>query len=316
MANTYWGNQLKMGGGPRPMASADLMAQFNAADNAGKAQMLTRGLRTPDGQDQYTAIRRAVQAANPGMTTNQFQSGLTQLTAQGAANPFAGGSLPSFAGSMTPSGAGAGTPPAMVAGGGAGGAGVTGVGAPTLAQLATGSAASPQQGAMGSPGYGVNVSDYLDPSMKFQMDEAQRVLENSAAARGSLNSGQTMRDLTSLATNMARTDYNNAFNRAANTRDFTYGVDSADRLFDYNASNADRAFDYGRLRDLANMGLSGTSTATSGENQLAGILAGLMGNQGQIQASGTIGGSNTVNNTISQIIANMMQNSMLANLGA
>lgn len=290
MANTYWGNQLKMGGGgPRPMASADLMAQFNSADPSGKLQMLNRSLNLPGGGSQYDAIRRAYQQQNV-MSTNDFQRWMATL--QGQAGESGGYNKPT-----------------------AGGAAPIGGGTPTLAQMATGQGSSPA-GGMGSPGYGVNVSDYLDPSMKFQMDEAQRVLENSAAARGSLNSGQTLRDLTSLATNMARTDYNNAFNRAANTRDFTYGVDSADRLFDYNAANADRAFDYGRLRDLAGMGLSGTSTATGGENQLAGILAGLMGNQGQIQASGTIGGSNTVNNTISQIIANMMQNQMLANYGA
>lgn len=174
-------------------------------------------------------------------------------------------------------------------------------------------------------GYGFDVKQYLDPSMRYQMDEAQRVLENSAAARGALNSGQTLRDLTQLGTNMAATDWNNAFGRAANVRDFTAGLDQADRAFDYGARRddrnfdymtriGDRDFDYRRLSDLARMGLGAAGNAQSGDNALTGLLAGLLGNAGQIQGSGTIGQGNSINSTIGSIINMLMSNSMLNNV--
>jgi hypothetical protein len=129
--------------------------------------------------------------------------------------------------------------------------------------------ASPGAAGTGSPGYGVNVADYLDPSMRFQMDEGMRALENSAAARGSLQSGGTLRDILRYSQGLASQDYGNAFGRAANVRDFNYGVDVGDRAFDYGAQRDDRNFNYGTLRDLAQMGLSATGQAAGGENALA-----------------------------------------------
>ena len=301
-------NRWNFGGQGRPQADDALWQQFMGADQAGKLALTSRAT----GSDQYNAIRRRAIAEGFVPDTNAFQAYFSQL------------GVPGFSGNPgdTP-GAGTWGPQSNVKVGNTTFNGTQPTGAAPTGAVPAGGASTGQWGALGSsgsgnlgsPGYGVNVSDYLDPSMRFQMDEAQRVLENSAAARGSLNSGQTLRDLTSLATNMARTDYGNAFNRVANTRDFTYGVDSADRLFDYNANRADQAFDYNRLRDLAQMGLSGTNSSASGQNNLAGILAGLMGNAGQIQASGTIGGSNTINNTISQILQQMMGTSMLNSAG-
>ena len=159
---------------------------------------------------------------------------------------------------------------------------------------------------MGSPGYGVNVSDYLDPSMRFQMDEGLRALENSAAARGNLGSGSTLRDILRYSQGLASTDYGNAFNRAINVRDFTYGVDRDDRNFDYRVASDDWTRDNSRLRDLAGMGLSATQSQASGDNVLSGLIASLINNQGQIQGAGNIGSSNAINGSISQIIAQLL----------
>lgn len=191
------------------------------------------------------------------------------------------------------------------AGGGDGGASPTAAGAPG----ATGTAG------LGSPGYGVNVADFLDPSMRFQMGEGIRALENSAAARGSLMSGGTLRDLLRYSQGLASTDYSNAFGRAANVRDFTYGVDAGDRAFDYNAQRDDRNFNYGTLRDLANMGLSSASQSSNSGNALAGILASILANRGQIEGTGAIGGSNAVNGSISQILNMLLASGAIGNVG-
>lgn len=280
--------------GTDPAAAAAAWSSFISADPGTQYDML-----------QDSAQRRllgAGYASANGLTGADAMAGFNDLI-----NRTASGARPAGAQWVNPN--------AYPVGGGNNGApGPTG-GGPTLGQVASGQAQA-GGGGDGDVGYGLNVSDYLDPSMRFQMDEAQRMLENSAAAKGMLGSGQTLRDLTSLATNMARTDYGNAFNRATNVRDFTYGVDQTDRLFDYNvqrddrnfaygADQADRLFNYQRLSDLAQMGLSGTSSTVSGDNALAGILAGILANRGSIEGAGTIAGSNAVNDLISAMIRQM-----------
>lgn len=52
-----------------------------------------------------------------------------------------------------------------------------------------------------------------DPSYGFRMGEGQRALENSAAARGVLNSGGTLRDLINYGQQFASQEYGNVFDR-------------------------------------------------------------------------------------------------------
>ena len=139
------------------------------------------------------------------------------------------------------------------------------------------------------------------------MSQGLNALQNSAAARGNLNSGQTLKDILAYSQGLAGQDFNNAFNRAANVRDFTYGVDTGDRAFAYNAMNNDRNFNYNTLRDLAGMGLSGAGQASNADTALSGLIASLMSNQGQIQGAGAVGGSNSINSIISAILNQILQ---------
>lgn len=167
---------------------------------------------------------------------------------------------------------------------------------------------APSVPAGGSPGYGVNVGQFLDPSMQFRMDQGMRALQNSAAGRGSLNSGDTLRAITDYGQGLASTEYGNAFNRATNARDFSYGVDRADQAFDYAVQNADRSYDYNRMRDLAQFGLQAAGQQASGANSMSGILASLLSNAGAIQGTSDIAGANNWTNIINQIIRGMQGN--------
>lgn len=53
-----------------------------------------------------------------------------------------------------------------------------------------------------------------DPGYQFQLEEGQRALERSAAARGVLSSGGTLRGLARFSQGLADTTYGNAFDRA------------------------------------------------------------------------------------------------------
>jgi hypothetical protein len=86
------------------------------------------------------------------------------------------------------------------------------------------------------------MSDFqADPGYQFRMDEGQKALERSAAARGGLNSGGTMKALAQYSQGVASDEFNNAYNRF----------------------NADRDRRYNRLSSMA--GLGQTSTAQVGQ---------------------------------------------------
>lgn len=61
-----------------------------------------------------------------------------------------------------------------------------------------------------------------DPGYQFRLNEGMKALEGSAAARGSLNSGATMKALMGYGQNFASNEYQNAYNRFNNDRTMKY----------------------------------------------------------------------------------------------
>lgn len=90
-------------------------------------------------------------------------------------------------------------------------------------------------------------SIYADPSYQFRLGQGQQALEQSAAGRGILRTGGTLKDLVNYGQNAASQEYSNIFDRAVQAHNLglqqelgTYGVnygvtrDAYDRLFDAN----------------------------------------------------------------------------------
>jgi len=82
-------------------------------------------------------------------------------------------------------------------------------------------------GGQKGPGYGryataeftpANFLANQDPSYAFRMSEGMKALERSAAARGGLLSGATMKGIQRYGQDLASTEYQNAFNRYQTTR--------------------------------------------------------------------------------------------------
>lgn len=91
------------------------------------------------------------------------------------------------------------------------------------------------------------------PDYQFRKQEALDAVQGSAAGQGGLYSGQTLKDITDRASNLAAGEYGNWFNRQAGLADRDYGADVAnyDRAANQFASNYGRAQDqfgqnYGR----------------------------------------------------------------------
>jgi hypothetical protein len=118
-----------------------------------------------------------------------------------------------------------------------------------------------------------------DPGAQFRQAESLKALERSAAARGNLLSGATMKGITRFSQDLASQEYQNAFNR--------YQIERNAKL--------------NPLQSLMGSGQSATnvmtgSTGQFGQNEQANIY-----NAGQARASGYIGSANALNNALGQI---------------
>jgi hypothetical protein len=149
------------------------------------------------------------------------------------------------------------------------------------------------------PGYGryataeFTPADFLanqDPGYAFRMSEGMKALERSAAARGGLLSGATLKGTQRYGQDLASQEYQNAFNR--------YQAERAGTLNPYQA-------------------LSGTAqTSANVLGQQAGALGQSLGSNiigsGNAQAAGQIGAANAIVGGLGQGL-NFYQQSQLLN---
>jgi hypothetical protein len=115
-----------------------------------------------------------------------------------------------------------------------------------------------------------------DPGYQFRLQEGQKALEQSAAAKGGFFSGQTGKDLMKFGQGLASQEYGSAYDRAARDRQFGLGA--------YGQA-------YGQQMAGQQMGLSSYAQAYNQQaaerNRIANTLASLSG-AGQ-QAAGQAG---------------------------
>lgn len=118
-----------------------------------------------------------------------------------------------------------------------------------------------------------------DPGYQFRMDQGQKALERSAAARGGLQSGGTLKALTNYGQNVASSEYQNAYNRF----------------------NADRDRRFGRLSNIAGMGQGAVNQmGQAGQNYANNVGNNMMG-AANAQGAAGIAGANAWGNTLSNL---------------
>lgn len=179
---------------------------------------------------------------------------------------------------------------------------------PTPPTPLTGTAAAgPSMGS--APGNGqFDINNWKDPGYDFRLGEGLKLLQGSAAARGALMSGATLRDITNYGQNAASQEYANAYGRYASDRAFNYGADSNDRDFFYRAMTGDRDYNADTLRFLAQLGLAGTNGTASSNVRLGESQSDLAQALGLIQSAGTMGQSNNVMGTLQEALRQLMGN--------
>jgi hypothetical protein len=129
-----------------------------------------------------------------------------------------------------------------------------------------------------------------DPGYAFRLSEGMKGLERTAAARGGLLSGSTLKAAQRFGQDLASQEYQNAFNR--------YQTERASQL--------------NPLQSLAGVGQTATNTLTSAAGQMGQNLATGYGNVANARASGYVGGTNALTSALGTGI-NYMQNQQYIN---
>lgn len=119
-----------------------------------------------------------------------------------------------------------------------------------------------------------------DPGYAFRLAEGQKALERSAAARGGLLSGATLRGTEELGQNLASQEYQNAFNR--------YLEERRQRI--------------SPLYDVARLGQAAAANQAAGAGAYGQNVAQLMQDVGTARASGYVGGANAITGAISNYL--------------
>jgi hypothetical protein len=140
-------------------------------------------------------------------------------------------------------------------------------------------------GDQNAPGYGsmgkaFGASDFQqDPGYQFRQAEGMKALERSAAARGNLLSGSTLKGVQRFGQDLASQEYQNAFNR--------YQIERSAKL--------------NPLQSLMGSGQSATNVMTGAAGQAGQNQAANLYNAGQARASGYIGQANALSSALGQV---------------
>jgi len=163
-------------------------------------------------------------------------------------------------------------------------------------------------------------SDFqTDPGYAFRLSEGMKALDRTAASRGGLLSGATLKGAQQYGQGLASQEYQNAFNR--------YQANRAQQAQEYgNAFNrfqTERTNTLAPLQSLAGVGQSATQQAQQASQNYATGAANTLGTFGAAQgsniigsgnarASGYVGGSNALSGGVGQAL-NFYQNQNLVN---
>jgi hypothetical protein len=138
-----------------------------------------------------------------------------------------------------------------------------------------GGAAIGQGYAMLQPGYDYTAS----PGYQFRLDEGNRAIQNSGAAKGMLMSGGTLKDIDRFSQGLAASDFNDQFNRemavaAGGMQANQTGANAAS-----NYANAGSQI-YGNIGNAKASGYAGVNQAFQGTLSNLANIGGMYGNGG------------------------------------
>lgn len=160
-----------------------------------------------------------------------------------------------------------------------------------------------------------NVTEQNDPGYQFRLEQGQKAIERSAAARGGLLTGGTLKDLTNYGQDLASNEYGNVYARTLQN----YQTNRENFLT--NQQNL-----YNRLMGVSGAGQNAASLLTGAAGQGASNVGNInMGAAGQIgqdltnygtaRASGYVGANNAYSSILPNVGNALSLYSILGNRG-
>src|SRR5438552_11348495 len=135
-----------------------------------------------------------------------------------------------------------------------------------------------------------DIKGQLDPSMQFTMDEGLKALQRSAAGRGRLNSGGTLKDINTFAQGLASTNYGNAYSRAYQNS-----------LMNYQSGMENQGNRFNRLNSISQMGYNATANENAARENFGNQTMALDERTGYSIAQSQLGlGNALANNSIQE----------------
>lgn len=144
-----------------------------------------------------------------------------------------------------------------------------------------------------------------DPGYQFRLQQGQKALERSAAARGTLLTGGTLKSLTDFGQGLASQEYQNVYNRRLGESQDTFGRLSSLLNFGYGAQTQENQTGLNYADLLSRTRLAGAGYAGQGLTDAANA-----------QAAGRVAGANAYSGVLSGIGNNIQDLATLYGVGA
>lgn len=122
------------------------------------------------------------------------------------------------------------------------------------------------------------------PGYQFQLNQGLGAINNTASARGGVNSGNTLKSLTQYGQGVANQDYQQAYQNYVNAQNQQFG----------------------QLQTLAGSGQNAAANLGSLSSQVGSSVGNNIIGAGNASAAGTVASSNTINNSLSNVGSNFL----------
>lgn len=123
------------------------------------------------------------------------------------------------------------------------------------------------------------LSDFnKDPGYQFRMDQGQQAIERSAAARGGVMNGGTLKALSRYGQDYASGEYNNAYSRWNNDQTTRFNRLSTVAGLGQTANNVTAQLGQQTANSIGNNTMSGAAATAAGQVGSANAWAGAMNN--------------------------------------
>ena len=146
-----------------------------------------------------------------------------------------------------------------------------------------------------------NVTEQNDPGYQFRLQQGQQMLENSAASRGSLLSGNTATAEQQYGQDYASNEYSNVYNRALTEYQNKYNIFQNNQANQFNRLSTAAGGGQVAAGQLGQQGQAAASNIAN-INMASGQQIGQqMNNAAAARASGYVGAANSLNSGISTL---------------